>query len=122
MPFIGSIASTGPTIDHQTNTFDATEELILLGQDHAFVNKEGQTIGIACLDHLLEKHKSSDISRLSIIEFMEPLFAIGEYEHESKAGNLMRENSVKHIAVTNRIGEFVGIVSAMQLKIEDIET
>ncbi len=40
MPFIGRVASPAPTLDHQANTFDATEELILLGQDHPFVKKE----------------------------------------------------------------------------------
>ena len=45
MPFIGRVASPAPTLDHQATTFDAIEELILLGQDHAFVKKDEQFTG-----------------------------------------------------------------------------
>ena len=54
MPFIKNITSPAATLDHQINSFDATEELILLGQDHAFVKKDDRTIGIISLDNLLK--------------------------------------------------------------------
>jgi hypothetical protein len=54
MPYIGRISTPAPTLDHQSTAFDATEELILLGQDHAFVKKDDRIIGIVCLDNLLE--------------------------------------------------------------------
>jgi predicted transcriptional regulator len=71
MPFIGKVASPAPTIDHLANSFDATEELILLGQDHAFIKKDDRLVGIVCLDNLLEEYKSGDISATSVAEFME---------------------------------------------------
>ena len=74
MPFIGRVTSPAPTLDHQANSFDATEELILLGQDHAFVKKDDRIIGIVCLDNLLEENKSGDISETNVAEFVEPLF------------------------------------------------
>ena len=119
MPFIGKVAMPAPTIDHQTTTFDATEELVLLGQDHAFVRKNDKVIGIVCLDVLLEEYKSSDISETKVEEFVEPLFFIKEYESRSKATETMLINNIEHIAVTNNAGVFVGIASLKQLKTED---
>lgn len=116
MPFIGKVALPAPTIDHQRSTFDATEELILLGQDHAFVKKDDQVIGIVCLDNLLEEYKFGDISETSVAEFVEPLFFVQEYELRLKAAELMEENNVEHIAVTNKAGVFVGIATLNQLK------
>lgn len=118
MPFIGKVARPAPTLDHQTNTFDATEELILLGQDHAFIKKDGRFVGIICVDKLLEEYKSGDISATSVAEFIEPLFHIKEYEPRSKAVELMLINDIEHIAVTNKAGDFVGIASLEQAKIE----
>ncbi len=118
MPFIGRVASPAPTLDHQVNSFDATEELILLGQDHAFVKKDDQVIGIVCLDNLLDEYKSGDISATSVAEFMEPLFFVKEYELRLKAVELMLINDIEHIAVTNGAGDFVGIASLKKLKNE----
>jgi hypothetical protein len=73
MPYIGRISTPAPTLDHQSTAFDATEELILLGQDHAFVKKDDRIIGIVCVDNLLKEYKSGDISSSSVVEFVEPL-------------------------------------------------
>ncbi len=114
MPYIGRVASPAPTLDHQTSSFDATEELILLGQDHAFVKVDDRVIGIICLDNLLEKYKSGDISETTVAEFVEPLVFIKEFEHRTKATQLMLTHNAEHIAVTNRVGDFVGIASLKQ--------
>ncbi len=118
MPFIGEIAFPAPTLDHQTNTFDATEELILLGQDHAFVKRDARFIGNVCVDILLEEYKSGDISATAVADFVKPLFFLNEYEHRSKAMEMMLINDIEHIAVTNKAGDFVGIVSLKQMKDE----
>lgn len=115
MPYIGKIASPAPTLDHQTNTFDATEELILLSQDHAFVKKKDQIVGIVCVDNLLEEYKHGDISATSVAEFVEPLFFVNEYELRTKSLEVMVINNIEHIAVTNKAGEFVGIASIKQV-------
>ena len=67
MPYIGRISTPAPTLDHQSTAFDATEELILLGKDHAFVKKDDRIIGIVCVDNLLEEYKSGDISASSVV-------------------------------------------------------
>ncbi|MBC8554776.1 MAG: CBS domain-containing protein [Candidatus Brocadiales bacterium] len=118
MPYIGKISQAAPTINHQTSSFDATEELILLGKDHAFIKKDDRIIGIVCVDNLLEEYKSGDISTTTIEEFIEPLFFVNEYEYRSKAAEIMLVNNVEHIAVTNNAGEFVGIASLNHLKME----
>lgn len=115
MHYIGKVALPAPTLSHQLKAFDATEELILLGQDHAFVSKELNVIGIVCLDNLLEQYKSGDISETAVEEFIEPLFFVNEYEHRKNVAQFMREKEVEHIAVTNKAGNFVGIASAKQL-------
>jgi predicted transcriptional regulator len=116
MPYIGKIAKPAPTLDHQANTFDATEELILLGQDHAFIKKNDRIIGMVCVDNLLEECKSGDISSTNVAEFVEPLFFVKEYELRSKAKELMLINDIELIAVTNNAGDFVGIASLKQMK------
>ena len=116
MPFIGKIARPAPSFDHQVGTFDVTEELILIDEDHAFVKKEDQVVGIVCLDQLLEKYKSADISDTEIVIFAEPLFSVDEYEDKLKALGLMLDKNIEHIAVTNKAGVFVGIASMEQLK------
>ncbi len=118
MSLIGEIAFPAPTLDQQTIAFDATEELILFGQDHAFVKRDDRFIGIICVDNLLEKYKSGDISATAVAEFVEPLFFLNEYEHRSKAAELMLTNNIEHIAVTNKVGGFVGIASLKQMKDE----
>jgi predicted transcriptional regulator len=118
MPIIGRVARPAPTLDHQTNTFDATEELILLGQDRAFVKKGDRIVGIVCVDKLLEEYKSGDISENNLEEYVEPLFFLKEYEKRSKAMEVMLINNIEHIAVTNKAGDFVGIASLKQMKDE----
>ena len=114
MPFTGKVAVGAPTFDHQTDSYDVTVDLIVLGLDYAFLKKDDQIIGIVCVDNLLEEFNSA----AKVAEFMEPLISISEYEHKLKAAQLMRENKVEHIAVTNRAGDFVGIASFKQLKTE----
>ena len=118
MPFIGKVAVGAPTFDHQTDSYDVTVDLIVLGLDYAFLKKDDQIIGIVCVDSLLEEFNSAANSEAKVAEFMEPLISISEYEHKLKTAQLMRENKVEHIAVTNRAGDFVGIASFKQLKTE----
>ena len=120
MPYVGKVALPSPTLNHDLSSFDATEELILLGMDYAFVKKDGQYVGIISLDNMLEKYKFEDIADLKIVEFMEPLFFVSEYEHKSKAIDLMLKNNVHHIAVTNKAGDFVGVASSTQLQEEPL--
>jgi predicted transcriptional regulator len=118
MASIGDIATSAPTLDHQTDTFDAIKELIILGEDYAFVKKNDQIIGIVCVDNLLDEYNSATICEVNVEKFAEPLLYINEDENELKAAQLILENNVKHIAVTNQVGDFVGIVSFKQLKAE----
>ena len=110
MPII-EITLPAPTLDHQTDTFDAIEELILLGKEHAFVKKDGQILGIVCLDSLLGKYSSADVSETKVANFAEPLTFISEYEHKSKVVSLMQEKNLEHIAVTNQTGDCMGIAA-----------
>jgi len=110
MPII-EITLPAPTLDHQTDTFDAIEELILIGQEHAFVEKDGQILGIVCLDNLLEKYEPANISETKIAYYAEPLTIISEYQNKSQVGSLMRENNAEHIAVTKRTGDCMGIAA-----------
>ncbi len=118
MPLIGRAISRPPTFDHQANSFDVTVDLLLLDQDCAFVKEGDQITGIVCVNNLLGEFNSATPSEMTVAEFAEPLVSINECEHKSKAANLMKENNVEHIAVTNRNGDFVGIASAKLLKAE----
>ena len=69
------------TIDHQTKIFDATEELIFLGQDFAFVKKDDQIIGVIWLEDLLKEYHSGDTSEDTIEKFINPFFSISDYEN-----------------------------------------
>ena len=68
------------TIDHQTKIFDATEELILLGQDYAFAKKNDQVIGTICLEDLLKEYHARDASEATIEKFVNPFFLSSEVE------------------------------------------
>lgn len=109
MSFKGKVEAL--TIDHQKNTFDVTEELILLGQDYAFVKKDNQTIGMVCLDDLLNTYHAKDESKVSIQKFINPLLKLSIYGQRSKEGQQIEENSVEHFAVFNEAGELIGIIS-----------
>ena len=115
MPYIGKVALPAPTLDHKLKAFDATEELILIGQDHAFVAKGSDIIGILCLDHLLEQYKKADISGVNVEEFVEPIFYVNEYDYQRDVARFMNEKLIEHIAVKNKAGNFVGIASTKQL-------
>ena len=80
MPFTRNINQL--TIDHQTKIFDATEELIFLGQDYAFVKKDDETIGVIWLDDLLKEYHSGDTSEDTIDKFINPFFRISDYENQ----------------------------------------
>ena len=118
MIYIGNLSQPAPTIDHKQITFDAIEELVLLSQDHAFFRNKEKIIGVICLKNLLENYNSGDISDKNVEEYTVPLFSLNEYEQISKAKELMKKNSIGHIAVTNQTGNFVGIFSACQFKSE----
>jgi predicted transcriptional regulator len=118
LKFTEKIDQPAPTIDHQTKTFDATEELILLDQDYAFVKKDDQIIGIVCLDELLKEYQSGDEPEATIEKFINPYFRFSAYEKKSKEVNLIQENFTEPIAVTNKAGDILGLVSNKKLKIE----
>ena len=40
MPFTGKVAVGAPTFDHQTDSYDVTVDLIVLGLDCAFLKKD----------------------------------------------------------------------------------
>jgi predicted transcriptional regulator len=113
MTFTGKIDQL--TIDHQTKIFDATEELILLGQNYAFVKKGDQIIGIVFLDDLLKEYYAGDISETTIEKFINPSFRFNDYEEKSEEVNPIQENNVDHFAVTNKTGVLLGIVSNKKL-------
>ena len=116
MPYIGKVKKPSATLDHQLSAYDATEELILWGFDYAFIKKDDSFIGIVSLDSMLEEYKSGDISATGVEEFMEPLFFVKESETRLKAVETMLKNGVKHLAVTNTAGNYVGVASLRQLK------
>lgn len=118
MIYIGNLAQPVPTIGYKQTAFDAIEQLVFLSQDHAFFKNEEKIIGVICLKNLLENYGSGDISDKSVAEFTAPLFPLNEYEQISKVKELMKENSIGHIAVTNQTGSFVGILSECQFEIE----
>lgn len=78
MTFIGKFDPL--TIGHQTNIFDAAEELILLGQDYAFVKKNDQVIGTIYLEDLLKEYHARDASEATIEKFVNPFFLSSEIE------------------------------------------
>ncbi len=118
MSFVRQVALPSPIFDYQTTIFDAIEYLIINDCEYAFIKKEEGMVGIVSLEKLVENYSSRDFPVATVIEYMEPLICINESAHKSKATNLMRENNVEHIAVTNRNGNFVGIASAKQLETE----
>jgi len=69
MPFIGKVAVGAPTFDHQTDSYDVTVDLIVLGLDYAFVKKDDQIIGTVCVDKLLEEECSINNSETKVAEF-----------------------------------------------------
>jgi hypothetical protein len=74
VPFIGKTVHSALTIDHKTKNFAATEELILLGQDYAFVKKDDQIIGTVCLEELLKEYHAGNESEATIEKFMDPFY------------------------------------------------
>ena len=67
MPFTGKVAVGAPAFDHQTDSYDVTVDLIVLGLDYAFLKKDDQIIGIVCVDNLLEEFNSAANSEAKVV-------------------------------------------------------
>jgi hypothetical protein len=74
VPSTEKIVHSASTIDHKTKVFAATEELILLGQDYAFVKKDDKVIGIVYLEDLLKEYYDGNESEPTIEKFMDPSY------------------------------------------------
>ncbi len=80
-----------------------------------FVQHEDKMAGIIAVSQLLENYKSEDMSGSTIREYMEPLLTIKDSESEGQAAEIMAENDVDFMAVTNQNGVFLGVVSSSNL-------
>jgi hypothetical protein len=78
MSIISELDLPSATLSHHATTIDATEELLILGQDHAFVKKDDKIIGIVCLENLLVDYKLRESIKTTVADHAEPLFSIIE--------------------------------------------
>jgi len=115
MTSIEKAALPTPTLDSKTIIFDAIEYLIINDCDYAFVQHEGEIVGIVAPGHLLENYKSQDLSGATIMEYMGPLLIIKGNESQTRAAEIMSENDVDYIAVTNQNGIFLGVAGSRKL-------
>ena len=115
MMAIEKFASPTPTLDSNTSIFDTIEYLIINDCDHAFVQHEGDMVGIVSADQLLESYKSQDMSGATIREYMGPFVTIKGTEPKSRALELMSEHDVECIAVTNLNGVLLGVANCSSL-------
>jgi len=113
MSLIGRIASPAPTLNSQTSVSDAIEYLIINKCDHAFIQHEGEMVGIVSAERLLEGFKTRASAPLQ--EFMEPILTIKGNEPETRAAELMTEHGAECVAVTNQNGVFVGVAAFKKL-------
>jgi CBS domain-containing protein len=111
MTAIEKIVSPTPTLDSKTTIFDAIEYLIMSDCDHAFVQHEGEMVGIVGAEKLLENYKARDMTDATIREFMGPLLMIKADEPQARAAEIMSEHDVGFIAVTNQNGVLIGVAS-----------
>mgnify|MGYP001028422903 FL=1 len=108
MSLIGEFTSPTPTLDSTTLIFDAIEYLIINDCDHAFVQHEGEMVGIVSAGQLLENYKAKDLSNVTIREYMGPFLTIKQNEPQARAAEIMLEHDAECIAVTNQNGVLVG--------------
>jgi CBS domain-containing protein len=113
MTLIGKIASPAPTLDSKTSVSDAIEYLIVNNCDHAFIQHEGDMVGIVSAERLLQGFKSR--ASAPIQEFMEPIITIKGNEPEARAAEIMAKNGAECVAVTNQNGVFVGVAAFKKL-------
>jgi len=115
MSVVGKVTSPTPVLDSTTLIFDAIEYLISNDCDHAFVQHEGETVGIVSEEQLLENYKSKDLSNTTIREYMGPLLTIRQDESQARAVEIMLEHEADYIAVTNQNGVLVGVACLKKL-------
>ena len=113
MSLIGRIASPAPTLDSKTSVSDAIEYLVVNKCDHAFIQHEGEMVGIVSAERLLENFKTRASS--PIMEFMVPIITIKGNEPESRAAEIMEKHVAECLAVTNPNGVFVGVAAFKKL-------
>lgn len=113
MSLIGRIASPAPTLDSKTSVADAIEYLILNKCDHAFIQHEGEMVGIVSAERLLEGFKSR--ASAPIQELMGPILTIKGNEPETRAAEIMAKHGAECLAVTNQNGVFVGVAAFKKL-------
>lgn len=113
MSSIEKIAAPAPTLDSKTSVFDAIEYLVVNNCTHAFVQLEGEMVGIVSGDQLLQNFKSR--ASAPILEFMGPLVMIKGNEPEARAAEIMAKNSTDCVAVTDPNGVFVGVAALKKL-------
>lgn len=109
MTLIGRIASPAPTLDSKTSVSDAIEYLFINKCDHAFIQHEGEMVGIVSAERLLQGFKSR--ASASIQEFMEPILTIKGNEPQARAAEMMGKHGAECVAVTNQNGVFVGVAA-----------
>ncbi len=115
MPFLENFTLPTPTLDSTTSIFDAIEYMIVNDCNHAFVQHEGEMEGVVSAERLLENYKAQDMSGSTIREYMRPLLTIMGNEPRAKALELISEYNADCIAVTNRDGVLLGVVSSKDL-------
>ncbi|MBC8287671.1 MAG: CBS domain-containing protein [Nitrospinae bacterium] len=113
MPLIGRIALPAPTLDSKLSVSEAIEYLVINSCDHAFVQHEGEMIGIVSAERLLEGFKSQ--ASATIPEFMGPIITIKDTELQARAAEIMIKNRAECVAVTNQNGVFVGVAAFKKL-------
>ena len=113
MTLIGRIASPAPTMDSKTSVSDAIEYLAINNCDHAFIQHEGEMVGIVSAERLMEVFKAQ--ASAPIMDFMGPILTIKGNEPETRAAEIMTENGSECVAVTNQNGVFVGVAAFKKL-------
>jgi|ETN07SMinimDraft_1059922.scaffolds.fasta_scaffold10517_5 CBS domain-containing protein len=121
MSLIGKITSPTPTLDSTTTIFDAIEYLIINDCDHAFVQHEGEMVGIVSAEQLLGNYRSKELSGATIREYMGPLLTIKQNEPQARAAEIMLEHDAECIAVTNQGGVLVGVACFKKLNSSSLQ-
>lgn len=104
-------------VDHDTSILDAIENMVIEGKDAAIVRHNDRIVGILDLEVLLSQSKndSLNISKTSVFLVMEPIIFMDSSAKKVRASKLMGDKDVEHIAVTNKDGVCIGVVSAKDL-------
>ncbi len=113
MSLIGRIASPAPTLDSKTSVSDAIEYLNINKCEHAFIQHEGEMVGIVSAERLLIGFKSR--ASAPVQEFMGPIITIKGNEPETRAAEIMAKHEAECVAVTNQNGVFVGVAAFKKL-------